>query len=63
MKPVPKSPAAARDPNTEEVLQQTLAGCLAAAWRSSGTLMTVDVSGYAPAARRELLFQRGEGPP
>ena len=60
---LPYFEATARDPNVDENLQQTVAGCLAVAWRSNGTLMTVDVSGYAPVARREILFQRGEGPP
>jgi hypothetical protein len=60
---LPYFEAIARDPNVDENLQQTVAGCLAVAWRNRGTLMTADVSGYAPAARREILFQRGEGPP
>ena len=55
--------ATARDPNVGESLQQTVAGCLAVAWRNRGMLETADVSGFTPAARREILFQRGEGPP
>ena len=55
--------ATARDRNASEMLQQRAAGCLANAWRDQGVLMTADVSGFAPAALREILFQRGEGPP
>lgn len=55
--------ATARDRNASDMLQQRAAGCLADAWRDLGVLMTEDISGFAPAALQEILFQRGEGPP
>ena len=55
--------ATARDRNASDMLQQRAAECLAHAWRDEGALMTADISGFAPAALREIAFQRGEGEP
>ena len=60
---LPSFEAVASDPNVGENLQQTVAGCLVVAWRNNGSLMAADLSGFTPAARREILFQRGEDPP
>ena len=51
------------DATASEALQQRAAECLAVAWRNRGTLMTADTSGFTPAARQEILFHRGMGPP
>lgn len=55
--------ATARDPQADGMLQQRAAECLSYAWRGQGVLMTADISGFAPSALQEILFQRGEGPP
>jgi hypothetical protein len=55
--------ATARDPQADGMLQQRAAECLSYAWRDQGVLMTADISGFAPAALQEILFQRGEGAP
>ena len=60
---LPDLVALARNSDADEMLQQRAATCLANAWQDRGILMTADISGFAPAARQEILFQRGEGPP
>ena len=60
---LPHLAAMARDPNASTALQQRVAECLANAWRDRGMLFTADVEGFTPVARKEILFQRGEGPP
>ena len=55
--------AVARDPGADLGFQQRVAEVLSFAWRDRGVLWTADISGFAPAARQEILFQRGEGPP
>lgn len=54
--------ATLRDPNVSEALQQTVAGCLAVAWRQRGMLFTADISGFPPVARAEILAHRAVGP-
>jgi len=60
---LPDLVATARDVTASEALQQRAAECLAVAWRNRGMLMTADISGFAPAARQEILFHRGMGEP
>ena len=60
---LPDLVATARDARVSEALQQRAAECLAVAWRNRGKLMTADISGFTPAARQEILFHRGLGPP
>jgi hypothetical protein len=60
---LPDLAATARDFTASEALQQRAAGCLAIAWADRGTLMTADISGFTPAARQEIAFHRGKGPP
>lgn len=55
--------ATARDDNANGMLQQRAAECLSHAWHDLGVLMSADISGFSPFALREILFQRGEGPP
>jgi hypothetical protein len=60
---LPDLVAMARDSAAGEMLQQRAAESLAGAWADRGILMTADISGFTPAARQEILFRRGEGPP
>ena len=54
--------ATARDPNEDGMLQRRAAEVLCWVWRDQGTLMTADISGFTPAALRDILIQRREGP-
>lgn len=60
---LPELEAMARDATASEMLQQRAAEVLSFAWRDRGILSTADISGFTPAARQEILFRRGEGPP
>ena len=55
--------ATARNSDEDAMLQQRAAECLSYVWRDMGVLETADISGFAPAALQEILFQRGGGPP
>jgi hypothetical protein len=60
---VPDLVATAFDANISEALQQRVGECLAITWKRQGILHNADISGFTPAAREEIPFQRGEGPP
>lgn len=60
---LPDLVAMARDNTASEMLQQRAAEAISFAWRDRGILWTADISGFTPAARQEILFHRGEGPP
>ena len=58
---LPDLVAVACDPTASASLQQRVAEALSFAWRDRGILWTADISGFAPMARQEILFRRGEG--
>lgn len=60
---LPDLVAMARDNTASEMLQQRAAEALSFAWRDRGILWTADISGFTPAARQEILFHQGDGPP
>ena len=55
--------AIARNPDEPEALQQRAAETLGFVWREQDILTSADISGFAPAALQEILFQRRQGEP